>query len=152
MLAATPAHAWGRPAGELGRAYALAQAAPWQATHPGRWQPLVRQFRDGQREGWWALAAEGGPDGCAKAERLVLARTAPTTLPEASTGSRVTHLPAPGAAPPHAPAPAAVAEGVRLYGLRVGGEQSYTQVKQPLGWAPYQVRAALAIRRYWPFV
>ena len=37
---------------------------------------------------------------------------------------------------------------VRLYGLRMGVEQSYTQGKQTLGWAEYHVRADLAIRRH----
>jgi hypothetical protein len=31
-------------------------------------------------------------------------------------------------------------------------EQSYKQVKQTLGWAEYQVRADLAIRRHWQLV
>ena len=152
VLAEQPSHAWWRPEGELGSAYELAQAAPWQATQPGRWQPLVRRFRDGQTECWWALEAEGGPYGRDKAERLVIATTDPTTLPEATTWYLVTNLPAPGAATPHAHAPAAVAEVVHLYGLRVWVEQSYKQVKQTLGWAQYQVRADLAIRRHWQLV
>jgi hypothetical protein len=36
-----------------------------------------------------------------------------------------------------------VAEVVRLYGLRMWGEQSYKQVKPVLGWSD------LAIRRHW---
>jgi hypothetical protein len=40
-------------------------------------------------------------------------------------------------------APASVAEVVRLYGLRMWGEQSYKQVKPVLGWSD------LAIRRHW---
>jgi hypothetical protein len=150
VLAEHPSHAWWRPAGALGSAYALAEAAPWQATQPGRWQPLVRRLREGQTECWWALAAEGGPSGRDQATRLVLARTAPTALPEAPTWYLVTPLPALGAATPHAPAPAAVAAVVRLYGLRVWVEQSDTPVTQPLGWAPSQGRAALALRRHWP--
>jgi hypothetical protein len=43
-------------------------------------------------------------------------------------------------------------EVVRLYGLRVGVEQSYKQVKGTLGWAQYQVRSDLAIRRHWQLV
>jgi hypothetical protein len=76
----------------------------------------------------------------------------PATLPDAPTWYLVTNLPAPGAAAPCAYAPAAVAEVVRLYGLRMWGEQSYKQVKQALGWAQYQVRADCAIRRHWHLV
>jgi hypothetical protein len=152
VLAEKPSHAWWRPEGELGSAYELAQAAPWQATQPGRWQPLVRRFRDGHTECWWALEAEGGPYGRGKAERLVIVSTDPATLPEATTWYLVTNLPAPGAAIQRAHAPASVAEVVRLYGLRIWVEQSYKQVKQTLGWAEYQVRADLAIRRHWQLV
>jgi hypothetical protein len=38
---------------------------------------------------------------------------------------------------------------VRLYGLRMGVEQSYKHTTHALGWSPYQVRAARAIRRHW---
>jgi hypothetical protein len=41
---------------------------------------------------------------------------------------------------------------VRLYGLRIWIEQSYKQVKQHLGWAQYQVRSDIAIRRHWELV
>ncbi len=41
---------------------------------------------------------------------------------------------------------------VRLYGLRVWVEQSYKQVKQAPGWAHYQVRSDIAIRRHWQLV
>jgi hypothetical protein len=41
---------------------------------------------------------------------------------------------------------------LRLYGLRVWVEQSYKQVKGALGWAQYQVRSSLAIRRHWQLV
>ena len=48
--------------------------------------------------------------------------------------------------------PAEVAEVVRLYSLRSWIEQSYKQVKNALGWAHYQVRSDLAIRRHWQLV
>src|SRR5262249_60232922 len=94
----------------------------------------------------------GRPCGRGKAERLVIARTDPATLPEVTTWYLVTHLPAPGAATQSAHAPAAVAEVVHLYGLRIGVEQSDKQVKQALGWAEYQVRADLDISRNWQLV
>jgi len=37
---------------------------------------------------------------------------------------------------------------VRIYGLRHWVEQSYKQVKDELGWADFQVRSDLAIRRH----
>ena len=152
MLAEKPSHAWGHLEGEVGSAYGLAQAAPWQAAQPGQWQRLLRRFRDGHTERWWVLEAEGRPYGRDKAARLVIASTDPTTLPEATTWYLVTHLPAPGATAQRAQAPASVAEVVRLYGLRRWVEQSYKQVKQALGWAEYQGRADLAMRRHGPLV
>ncbi len=44
--------------------------------------------------------------------------------------------------------PAALAEIVRIYGLRHWVEQSYKQVKDELGWADFQVRSDTAIRRH----
>jgi hypothetical protein len=152
VLAEKPSYAWWHPEGALGSAYELAQAAPGQVEQPGRWQPLRRQFRDGHTESWGVLEAEGGPYGRDKAERLVIASADPATLPEATPWYLVTNLPAPGAAAQCPHAPAAVAEVVRLYGLRMWVEQSYKQVKQNLGWAEYQVRADLAIRRHWHLV
>jgi hypothetical protein len=152
VLAEKPSHAWWHLEGEVGSAQELAHAAPWQENHPGLWQPLMRQFRDGHTEPWWLLEAEGGPYGRAKGERPVLATTDPATLPDATTWYLVTNLPAPGAAAQSPHAPATVADVVRLYGLRVWVEQSYKQIKQTLGWAEYQVRADIAIRRHWYLV
>ena len=39
-------------------------------------------------------------------------------------------------------------EVVRIYGLRHWVEQSYKQVKDELGWADFQVRSDVAIRRH----
>jgi hypothetical protein len=47
------------------------------------------------------------------------------------------------------PHPAAsLAEVVRIYGIRHWTEQSYKQVKDQLGWADFQVRSDVAIRRH----
>jgi hypothetical protein len=48
--------------------------------------------------------------------------------------------------------PASLTEVVRLYSLRMWVEQSYQQVKHALGWAHYQGRSDLAIRRHWQLV
>jgi len=117
---------------------------------PGDWHPVVRTFRDGHTETWWAADATlgwRGPDG---ARRLVVATADPGTLPDKATWYLVTSLPRPGG--PHeqdSPHSAAgPAEIVRLYAIRNWIEQSYKQVKDELGWADFQVRSDIAIRRH----
>jgi hypothetical protein len=114
----------------------------------------AEDLRDGRTEEWWALEAQRGPYGPQKPKRLVLATTDPANLPGLSTWYLRTDIPAPGSgrAEESEIAPAGVAEVVRLYGLRMWVEQSYKQVKQALGWAQYQVRSDLAIRRHWQLV
>ena len=116
----------------------------------GDWQPVTRAFRDGHTQTWWAADAtlgRWGPDG---ARRLVVATADPATLPEKATWYLVTNLPLPGS-PREAESPhpaAALAEIVRIYGIRHWIEQSYKQVKDQLGWADFQVRSDVAIRRH----
>jgi SRSO17 transposase len=121
---------------------------------PGDWSPLVRRFRDGHEETWWAAELTFGPYGPDKAVRVVAATTDPATLPPLTTWYLATNLPRPGA--PHAAdapfAPADLAEVVRLYGLRNWVEQGYKQVKHELGWADFMVRSDRAIRRHWHLV
>src|SRR6185437_6202427 len=72
------------------------------------------------------------------------------TLPDKATWYLVTNLPRPGGpreADSDHPA-AGLAEIVRIYGIRHWIEQSYKQVKDELGWADFQVRSDLAIRRH----
>ena len=114
VRAENPSHTWWQAEGEVGSAYELAQAAPWQAEQPGQWQPRLRQLRAGHPERWWVWEAEGGPYGRAKGERLVLASTDPATVPEATTGYLVTNLPAPGVAAQSSHAPTAGSAVVRL--------------------------------------
>jgi hypothetical protein len=117
---------------------------------PRDWHPVVRTFRDGHTETWHAAEATlgwWGPDG---ARRLVAATADPGTLPPKATWYLVTNLPRPGgpreAESPH---PAAdLAEITRIYGIRHWIEQSYKQVKDELGWADFQVRSDIAIRRH----
>src|SRR5215216_6209404 len=122
--------------------------------NPGDWAPVVRCFRDGHEETWWAAELTFGPYGPDKAVRVVAATTDPATLPELSTWYLATNLPRPGS--PHAAAapfaPADLAEVVGLYGLRNWVEQGYKQVKQELGWADFMVRSDRAIRRHWALV
>ncbi|MEE9146568.1 MAG: IS701 family transposase [Candidatus Tectomicrobia bacterium] len=154
VLALKPSHSWWHRAGDIGAVWQAAQAAPWSEDEPGRWQAMVRQFRDGHQEAWWALEAACGPYGPEKPQRLVIVTTDPATLPELTTWYLVTNLPMPGSsrAAQSDLAAAALAEVVRLYGLRVWIEQSYKQVKGSLGWTQYQVRTDVAMRRHWQLV
>jgi hypothetical protein len=121
---------------------------------PGDWTPVVRRFRDGHEETWWAADLSYGPYGPDKARRVVVATTDPATLPPLTTWYLATNLPHPDAPDADgAPfAPADLAEIVRLYGLRNWVEQGYKQLKQELGWADFMVRADQAIRRHWHLV
>ncbi len=98
----------------------------------GDWARVVRRYRDGHREVWWATEprfAGYQPEGPV---RLVVATTDPTTLPHLTTWYLATNLPrpdgAPGAAAPFAPPTWRAI--VRLYGLRNWVEQGYKQVKR----------------------
>ena len=111
---------------------------------------MTRAFRDGHTETWWAADATlgwWGPDGTT---RLVVATADPGTLPDKATWYLAANLPRPGgpreAGSPH-PA-ASLAEIARIYGIRHWIEQSYKQVKDELGWADFQVRSDVAIRRH----
>jgi SRSO17 transposase len=121
---------------------------------PGDWTSVVRRFRDGHEETWWAADLSYGPYGPDRPVRVVVATTDPATLPPLTTWYLATNLPRPGA--PHADeapfAPADLAEIVRLYGLRNWVEQGYKQLKQELGWADFMVRSDPAIRRHWHLV
>src|SRR5205823_8682875 len=128
-----------------------ARALAWGGPDdPGDWQPVTRRFRDGHAETWYAADATlggWGPDGV---RRLVVATADPGTLPDKATWYLVTNLPRPGGPrEPDSPHPAAgLAEIVRIYAIRNWIEQSYKQVKDELGWADFQVRSDVAIRRH----
>jgi DDE superfamily endonuclease len=155
-LAVKPRKGAWAPADEVHTPREAARRLAWTSpAEPGDWTPVTRRFRDGHTETWWAAdarlpAAGWGPD---RRLRLVVATTDPATLPKLSTWYLVTNLPYPTRRRARAPfAPAALAEVVRLYGLRVWVEQGYKQVKHELGWADFQVRTDRAIRRHWRLV
>ena len=156
VLALKPSHSWWHQEDEVGALWQVAEAAGWKdAKSPGQWVRVVRPFRDGHTEDWWALEVQAGPYGPDRAQRAVVVTTNPKTLPNLSTWYLVTNLPAPGStrAAEEGALPAAdLAEIVRLYGLRMWVEQSYKQTKGALGWSQYQVRSDLAIRRHWQLV
>jgi hypothetical protein len=154
VLALKPSHSWWHKTGEVGSVEAAVQLYPWDPETPGAWQKIVCRFRDGHKETWWALEAAAGPYGPDKGQRLVVVSTDPDALPELTTWYLLTNLPLPGPVltDKRSLPTADLVEVVRLYGLRIWVEQSYKQVKQSLGWAQYQVRADMAIRRHWQLV
>ena len=156
VLALKPSHSWWHHVSQIGSLQEYAHAQLWHSPqNSGQWVSITRTFRDGHCEQWWALEVlvpnAYGPEW---ALRAVVVTTDPLQLPDNSTWYLLTNLPAPdssrAAASPHAPAD--LAELVRLYGLRAWVEQSYKQVKYALGWADYQVRSDVAIRRHWILV
>ncbi|WP_435058079.1 IS701 family transposase [Streptomyces sp. bgisy060] len=138
------------PAAEPHTPIDAAEALAWtDADHPGDWTPVERRFRDGHTETWWASDAQLGGYRWDSPCRLIVATTDPATLPDKATWYLATNLPHP--AGPHAAGshpPADLNEIVHLYGLRPWIEQSYKQIKDELGWADFQVRSDLAIRRH----
>ena len=122
---------------------------------PGAWEAIVRTFKDGHRERWWAVEVTTlvgySPE---ESVRLVAVSTDPKTLPANSTWYLMTNLPAPGyrQAEESAFEEADLCEVVRIYGLRQWVEQSFRQIKGELGFADFQVRSDRAIRRHWELV
>jgi SRSO17 transposase len=155
VLSLKKSHCWWHLEGTVGALRQTAEAAGWRgAEEPGEWTKVVRSFRDGHREGWWALEVEAGPYGRERAKRALVVTTDPERLPDLATWYLTTNLPAPGSERETEGelAAASVAEVVRLYGLRMWVEQSYKHVKHALGWSAYQVRSDHAIRRHWQLV
>ncbi len=157
VLALKKSHCWWHLQGTIGALWQAAEAAGWKgAQEPGDWTKVMRTFRDGHREEWWALEVEAGPYGKERAKRALVVTPEPATLPDLATWYLTTNLPAPSDRSERELesdlAPASVDEVVRLYGLRMWVEQSYKQVKHALGWSDYQVRSGLAIRRHWQLV
>ena len=155
VLALKPSSGVWAPAEAVHTPEEAAQGLRWNGPEdPGDWTRVVRRFRDGHRETWWAAELVFGPYGPDNAVRVVAATTDPATLPPLTTWYLATNLPhpaVPGAADSPVP-PADLAEVVRLYGLRNWVEQGYKQVKHELGWADFMVRSDRAIRRHWHLV
>jgi DDE superfamily endonuclease len=156
VLAVKPRKGRWAPADERHTPQEAAGQLAWGGPQePGDWTPIIRRFRDGHTETWWAAdaslpAAGWGPS---RRIRLVVATTDPATLPKRTSWYLITNLPHPErrrARP--ALTPADLAEVVRLYSLRNWVEQGYKQVKGELGWADFQVRSDRAIRRHWTLV
>jgi hypothetical protein len=157
VLAVKPSYSWYLPSGG-GRqtVQQLAREATWDGEQdPGEWVALQRSFRDGHTESWWAFEPKHWPFEAGRQRRLVVATTDPATLPDLTTFYLFTNLASPEGereAGDRELAAADLAEVTRLYALRSWIEQSYKQVKNSLGWAHYQVRSDIAIRRHWELV
>lgn len=155
VLGLKPSHGIWAPIDAVHTPEEAAHELRWDGPEaPGDWTKVVRRFRDGHEETWWAADLTFGPYGPDKARRLVVATTDPATLPPLTTWYLATNLPHPGSpqAVDSPVPPADLAEVVRIYGLRTWIEQSYRQVKQELGWADFMVRSDQAIRRHWQLV
>jgi hypothetical protein len=64
VLAVKESHSWWHREGQIGALWEAAEAAGWKdAEQPGRWRRVMRAFRDGHQEEWWALEVEAGPYG-----------------------------------------------------------------------------------------
>jgi SRSO17 transposase len=150
VLALKPRKGTWAPADQAHTPTEAARELGWRnPSSPGRWRRVVRRFRDGHTQTWWAADAQlsgWGPD---RPLRLVVASIDPGRLPGHSTWYLLTNLPRPTS---RRAQPANLADIVRLYGLRNWVEQSYKQVKGELGWADFQVRSDRAIRRHWALV
>jgi hypothetical protein len=133
-----------------------AQRMGWDSEEePGAWKSIVRTFKDGHQERWWAVEVTTlvgySPE---EPVRLVAVSTDPRTLPANSTWYLMTNLPAPGyrQAQESPFEEADLCELVRIYGLRQWVEQSFRHIKGELGFADFQVRSDRAIRRHWELV
>jgi hypothetical protein len=82
-MALKPSHAWWHTIGEIGSPYEAAVAACEgceDEKHPGEWVKVVRSFRDGHDEAWWALEVDVGPYGPQRSRRAIVASTDPKEL------------------------------------------------------------------------
>ncbi|WP_200960966.1 IS701 family transposase [Noviherbaspirillum sp. Root189] len=148
--AALEKHGWPFVLAQRGRVeyWAPARAAHsfQQAAHAvplSGWTRVVRRFRDGHTELWWATELSLLGYGPEQDVRAVCATSDRRTLPEKSTWYLTTNLTI---------TQGPLEEIVRLYGLRNWVEQSYKQTKDELGWADFMVRSDRAIRRHWILV
>ncbi len=98
VLALKPTYSWWHRPGTPGSLQEVARATHWHPTQPNTaWVPVVRAFRDGHTETWWALDVVAGPFGPQRSLRAIVATTDPTHLPALTTWYLITNLPAPEA-------------------------------------------------------
>lgn len=105
------------------------------------WQRLQRRSRDGHRETWWAAELEFLHFGPRRALCALCVTTDRRRLPSQTTWYLSTNLRG-----------ASLEEITQLYAWRNWTEDGYKRVKGALGWADFQVRGDIAIRRHWALV
>ena len=82
VLARKPGKGTWAPADQAHTPTEAARELGWRhPSSPGRWRRVVRRFRDGHPEGWWAADATLGGWGPERRRRLVVATTDPASLP-----------------------------------------------------------------------
>ena len=97
VLALKQSHCWWHPEGTIGALWQAAEAAGWRgAEEPGEWEQVVRTFRDGHAEEWWALEVVAGPYGPERAPASTRGHHRSRQLPDLTTWYLTTNLPAPG--------------------------------------------------------
>jgi hypothetical protein len=150
VLAVKPRKGAWAPADEVHTPQEAARQLAWKSPkEPGDWTKVIRRFRDGHTETWWAADARLGGWGPDRHHRLVVATTDPARLPKLTTWYLLCNLARPAG---RRAQQAQLSEIVATYGLRNWVEQGYKQVKDELGWADFQVRSDRAIRRHWTLV
>lgn len=78
VLSLKRSRCWWHRRGEIGAPWEAAEAAGWRGEDGvGRRVKVVRTFRDGHREDWWALEVEAGPYGPERARRAVVVTAEP---------------------------------------------------------------------------
>lgn len=79
VLASKESHSWWHGEGTIGALLEATLAAGWKSAEedPGEWRKVVRTFRDGRQETWWALEVEAGPYSPQKAHRALVVTTDP---------------------------------------------------------------------------
>ncbi len=88
VLSLKKSHSWWHAEGTVGALWQAALAAGWEgAGEPGDWTKVVRRFRDGRREDWWALEVEAGPYGTERARRALVVTADPEGLPDSPPGT-----------------------------------------------------------------
>jgi SRSO17 transposase len=98
VLALKPSSGIWAPADAVHTPEEAARELQWNGPDdPGDCTPVVRRFRDGHEETWWAADLRYGPYGPDKPLRMVVATTDPATLPPLTTWYLATNLPRPGA-------------------------------------------------------
>ena len=105
------------------------------------WQRIKRRFQDGHRESWWAAELAFLHFGPRKAVRALCVTTDRRRLPSRSTWYLSSNLKG-----------SSLEDIAQLYAWRNWTEQGYKSVKGELGWADFQVRGDIAIRRHWLLV